>query len=192
MTTELLLQILGYIWGAFGVYWIAAGLKSARSRTHEARIYRFGRLSVLAITFLLLFWNRTSIGILGRRVVPSSLPLAYTGFIATLIGIAAALWARVHLGQYWSDKVILKVDHRLIRSGPYAYVRHPIYSGVLLGVFGTALVLGQLRGAVAFALLLTNYVIKAKREDQLLAAHFAEEFCEHSRRAGFLLPQFHL
>jgi protein-S-isoprenylcysteine O-methyltransferase Ste14 len=192
MTPELLLQILGYIWAVFGVYWIVAGLRSARSQTQEARIYRFGRLSILAITFLLLFWSRTSIGILGRRVVPSILPLAYVGFVATLIGIATALWARVHLGQYWSDKVVLKVDHRLIRSGPYASMRHPIYSGVLLGVSGTALVVGQLRGAVAFALLLTSYLIKARREDQLLAAHFPEEFREHSRRAGFLLPQFHL
>jgi protein-S-isoprenylcysteine O-methyltransferase Ste14 len=192
MTQALLLRILGYLWAAFGVYWVVVGMKGARARTEEHGLYRFGRLSVLAITFSLLFWSRASIGVLGRRVIPASLPIAYAGFGAVLVGIATAIWARIHLGKYWSDKVVLKVEHRLVRSGPYAYLRHPIYSGVLLGVLGTALVLGEVRGALAFVLLLTNYAIKAKREDQILAANFPEEFREHSRQAGFLLPQFHL
>lgn len=115
--------------------------------------------------------------------------ISYAGFTLALAGLAVAVWARVHLGQYWSDKVVLKVDHQLIRSGPYAYVRHPIYSGVLLGVLGTALVIGEIRGLLAFAVLLANYAIKAKREDKMLAKSFPEGFREHVNRAGFLLPR---
>jgi len=192
MTQALLLRILGYLWAAFGAYWVAAGIRGAASQTREHSLYRFGRLSTLAITFSLLFWSRTSVGILGRRALAASLLIGYTGFCVVFVGIVVAIWARVHLGQYWSDKVVLKVDHQLVRSGPYAYMRHPIYSGVLLGVLGTALVLGEVRGALAFVLLLANYAIKARREDRMLAEHFPEEFREHSRRAGFLLPQFHL
>jgi protein-S-isoprenylcysteine O-methyltransferase Ste14 len=192
MTPALMLRILGYLWAAFGMYWVIAGMKGAAARTQEHDLYRFGRLSLLAITFSLLFWGRTAIGFLSLRVIPLSSAFAYAGFGAVLVGIAIAVWARIHLAQYWSDKVVLKVDHQLVRSGPYAYMRHPIYSGVLLGVLGTALVLGQLRGALAFVLLLANYAIKARREDRMLAEHFPEEFREHSRRAGFLLPQFHL
>jgi protein-S-isoprenylcysteine O-methyltransferase Ste14 len=99
------------------------------------------------------------------------------------------VWARISLGQYWSDKVVLKVDHQLIRSGPYARMRHPIYSGVLLGVAGSALVVDQWRGTLALLLLLTNYAIKAKREDKILAGAFAQDFAEHKGRAGFLLPR---
>jgi protein-S-isoprenylcysteine O-methyltransferase Ste14 len=101
------------------------------------------------------------------------------------------MWARISLGQYWSDKVVLKVDHQLIRSGPYARMRHPIYSGVLLGVAGSALVINEWRGVLAFVLLLTNYAIKANREDKILAGAFAEDFNEHKRRAGFLLPRLY-
>ena len=125
------------------------------------------------------------------RFIPDSLPIAWAGLGAALAGLAIAIWARIHLGHYWSDKIILKVDHELIRSGPYAYMRHPIYSGVLFGVFGTALLLGEVRGLLAFSLLLINYAIKAKREERILADHFGEQFRAYTSRAGFLLPRLH-
>ena len=86
---------------------------------------------------------------------------------------------------------MLQADHKLVRSGPYAYMRHPIYTGVLLGVAGTAVVLGEWRGAAAFLLLLTNYIIKARREEKILAQQFGEEFRLHQKQAGFLLPKLH-
>jgi protein-S-isoprenylcysteine O-methyltransferase Ste14 len=185
-----LLDAIGYIWAAFGVYWVAVGIKSKESQTHESPAYRFLRLGILALVFALLFWGRTSIGILGRRFVPASEWISFVGFAAALAGLGVALWARVHLGQYWSDKVVLKVDHQLIRSGPYAHMRHPIYSGVLLAVLGTALVGGEWRGLLAFGVLLINYSIKAKKEDQILSRQFGEAFREHESQAGFLLPHF--
>lgn len=190
MTANYLLEILGYIWSAFGIYWIATGVKSKASQTSEPQWYRVVRLGVLAAVFSLLFWNRAAIGFLGQRFLPSVAAIAYIGFAATLVGLAIALWARVHLGQYWSDKVVLKVDHQLIRTGPYAYLRHPIYSGVLLGVLGTAVVLGQWRGLLAFVVLLVNYSIKAKKEELILAGRFSDQFREHESQAGFLLPRF--
>jgi protein-S-isoprenylcysteine O-methyltransferase Ste14 len=186
-----LLDVLRYIWSGFGIYWVAAGLKGRAAQTQEPQFLRVTRLSILFLVFLLLFWSRTSFGFLGARFLPDIPVIAYGGFAATLVGLATALWARVHLGHYWSDKVVLKVDHQLIRTGPYAYMRHPIYSGVLLGVLGTAVVLGEWRGILAFLVLHVNYAIKARREDQLLARHFPKQFDEHARQAGFLLPKFH-
>jgi len=190
-----LLTILGYPWSAFGVYWVAAATRrkspasGAAPQTGEPHLFRVLRLSILAVTFALLFWQRLAIGFLGLRFVPASPALSWAGFLATLAGFGIATWARIHLGQYWSDKVVIQSGHQLIRTGPYAYRRHPIYSGVLLGVLGTAVVLGEWRGLIAFALLLTNYAIKARREDRLLAASFGEQFHEHRRRAGFLFPR---
>jgi protein-S-isoprenylcysteine O-methyltransferase Ste14 len=183
------LIVFGLVWAAVALRW-AAPSKGVQT-TGEFPLYRLLRLVVLATTFALLFWDRTAVGILGRRFVPPIPALAAMGFALALIGLAIALWARIHLGQYWSDKVVLKVDHQLVRTGPYSYMRHPIYSGVLLAVLGTALVLGEWRGLLAFVILLTNYAIKAKKEEQILAARFSEEFREHESRAGFLLPRFH-
>jgi protein-S-isoprenylcysteine O-methyltransferase Ste14 len=185
-----LIEVLGYIWAAFGVYWVGAGFKSKQAQTQELPAYRLLRLGILVIVFSLLFWPRTASGILGRRFVPDFPAIAYAGFAAALIGLAIATWARIHLGQYWSDQVVIKVEHRLIRTGPYVYMRHPIYSGVLLCVLGTAFVIGEWRGLLAFFLLLTNYAIKARKEEQILAERFTEDFHEHTSQAGFLLPRF--
>jgi len=180
------LIVLAVGWSGLSLYWVASGPSSSSG---EFRFYRLLRLLVLAVTFALLFWDQTGIGILGRAVLPRGGGLAVFGFAGALLGLAIALWARIHLGNYWSDKVVLRDDHQLIRSGPYAYVRHPIYSGVLLGVLGTALIVDRWRGFVAFALLLGNYTIKAKREERILADRFHQAFEQHQSGTGFLLPR---
>jgi protein-S-isoprenylcysteine O-methyltransferase Ste14 len=184
-----LVLVLKWTWVAFGVYWLIAARRVKAARTTESPIYRVFRLLLLVITFTLLFAKWTAVGFLGRHFFPQTQLLAYIGFASALAGMALAVWARMSLGHYWSDKIVLKVDHQLVRSGPYARMRHPIYSGVLLGVAGSALVVDEWRGVLAFLLLLTNYVIKAKREDKVLAEAFAEDFEEHKKCAGFLLPR---
>jgi protein-S-isoprenylcysteine O-methyltransferase Ste14 len=191
MNQEQLIRILEWAWIAFGAYWVIAARRVKAARTSESPAYRVFRLLLLIITFTLLFAKWIAVGFLGRSFLPRAQPLAYIGLIAALAGLAVAIWARISLGQYWSDKVVLKMDHQLVRSGPYARMRHPIYSGVLLGVAGSALVVNQWRGVLAFVLLLTNYSVKAKREDKILAGAFAQDFAEHRRRAGFLLPRLH-
>lgn len=183
------MHLLGWIWSIFGIYWILAGFRAKQAQTSESPLYRVVRLLILAITFTLLFARWTAIGPLSGWFRSRNPIFEDAGFVLAVCGMVLALWARIHLGQYWSDKVVLKVDHQLIRTGPYARLRHPIYSGVLLGVAGTALVLGEWRGVLAFVILLVNYCIKARREDQILARAFAETFPEHKNRAGFLLPK---
>ena len=187
-----LLDMLRYIWVGFGLYWIIAAKDSRKAGTHEPAFHRVLRWAILVITFTLLFWRQLDWGVLGRRIWPEMPMVAGAGFLATLLGLGVAIWARIHLGELWSDKVVLKVDHQLIRTGPYAHMRHPIYSGVLLGVLGTAVVLGETRGLLAFLVLLTNYAIKAWREDKLLSRSFPEEFRTHTQHAGFLLPKLRL
>jgi protein-S-isoprenylcysteine O-methyltransferase Ste14 len=191
MSQAQVLHVLGWIWALFGMYWLIAARRGKAERTSELSLYRLFRILLLVITFALLFSAWVRVGPLGWRFLPPLPAIAYAGFALALSGMAIAIWARIHLGQYWSDKVVLKVDHQLISSGPYARMRHPIYSGVLLGVAGTALVTGEWRGLLAFLLLLANYAVKAKREDNILAGAFAENFADHKRRAGFLSPRLY-
>jgi len=147
------------------------------------------RLILLVVMFMLLLTDHLRFGWLGSRFVPRVPWLEWLGIALTAAGFALCVWARIHLGQYWSDKIGLKADHRLIRSGPYATLRHPIYSGVLLAITGSTLAIGEWRCVVVFAVMLVNYCIKAAREDRLLAAAFGDAFREHARQAGFLLPR---
>jgi protein-S-isoprenylcysteine O-methyltransferase Ste14 len=147
------------------------------------------RLLIGAIGFALLFWQKTGVGFLGMHFVPASVEIMRTGLGAALLGLALAAWARVHLGQHWSDKVVIQPDHDLVRTGPYARVRHPIYSGVLLGIAGTAVVVAEWRGVVAFVVMLLNYTVKARSEDKILDECFREEFREYQQAAGLLFPR---
>lgn len=181
-----LVMVLAIAWTALGLYW---GAPSKGPQSGEFKWYRALRLVILASVFALLFWKATAVGLLARRFVPDISVLGWIGFSAAILGLVVTSWSRIALGRYWSDKVIVQSEHRLIRGGPYACMRHPLYSGVLLAVLGTALVLGEVRGLVSFAVLLINYIIKARREERILAERFGREFNAHLARTGFLLPR---
>ena len=185
-TPPALLLVFAIAWAGLGLFW-AAPAKGPQSA--EFKWYRPIRLLLLAGVFALLFWKATAVGVLGRRFVPDSPAVGIAGFIAALCGMGIASWSRIALGRYWSDKVILQTEHRLIRSGPYACMRHPLYSGILLGVLGTAMVVGEWRGLLAFCVLLANYAVKARREERILAERFGKDFETHLECTGFLLPR---
>jgi protein-S-isoprenylcysteine O-methyltransferase Ste14 len=93
------------------------------------------------------------------------------------------------IGEYWSSRVTLKEGHRLIRSGPYQFVRHPIYTGMLVGVIGNALTIGEWRGILAVVLVLCAHWRKARREEFLLTTEFGQEYTAYRRSTGFLFPR---
>jgi protein-S-isoprenylcysteine O-methyltransferase Ste14 len=140
--------------------------------------------------FVLLFTSRGDIGVLGHPVVPRTYTGAITGVALTWMGLALALWARWHLGQFWSASVALKEDHKLIRTGPYARLRHPIYSGIGLAAVGGALAIDEWHCVAGVGLIVLGYWMKARKEEALLAAQFGEAFKEHCRHTGFLIPKF--
>jgi len=182
--------ILKWMWVGLAMYWLVAARGTRNTEVSESVWFRVLRLGILSVTFVFLLSPWLRVGWLGRRFVPESAVARGAGLTLTAAGLLLCVWARRTLGDYWSDKVALKVDHQLIRRGPYAHLRHPIYSGVLLAVAGTAVAIGEWRGLVALALLGANYFVKAKREDRILASRFGERFTEYKRQAGFLLPKW--
>jgi protein-S-isoprenylcysteine O-methyltransferase Ste14 len=182
--------ILRWMWGAMGIYWLIAARATKKTEVSESGWLRVLRLGILSLTFVLLLSPWLRVGWLGRRFVPDTAILGRVGLVLAVAGLALCLWARRVLGEHWSDKVALKVDHQLVRGGPYGHLRHPIYSGVLLAIAGTALAIGEWRGVVALLLLGANYFVKAKREERILTSRFGEDFAEYTRHAGFLLPKW--
>jgi protein-S-isoprenylcysteine O-methyltransferase Ste14 len=150
---------------------------------------RLVTLVVVVLAYNLLFAQWLRVGPLRVRFVPQEAWIGWTGIIVTWFGVGISIWARYCLGVYWSARVTLKEGHRLIRSGPYAFVRHPIYTGMLLGCVGAALVAGEWRGVLAVVLLLAAHSRKALREERLLAMEFGEEYAAYRRSTGFLFPR---
>ncbi len=97
------------------------------------------------------------------------------------------VWARQHLGRNWSQTVAVKKDHELVTSGPYRYVRHPMYSGGLLACIGSAIVCG---GPWIFLLVILGSLFfwRMGAEDKLLAKQFPDEYPDYKKRTKALIP----
>ncbi len=177
-------------WIVFAVYWAVSALKTSRTLRRESFVARYSVMFLEVVGFTLLFSDEPRIGVLGSHVFPRTYALWCTGVLLTWVGIAIALWARWHLGQYWSGRVTLKEDHKLIRTGPYAHFRHPIYSGLDLAAIGGALAIDRWQCVAGVCVIILGFVIKAKREESMLSAQFGEAFEQHRRNTGFLIPKF--
>jgi len=179
-----------FLWYVFVAYWTISAWRVKRSKAVEKFGDRLATILPMVVVFLLLFEDALRIGPLRWRFVPARPWVSWGGVCLTGLGIAAAIWARYCLGQYWSARVTLKQEHRLIQSGPYAYVRHPIYSGMLVAAIGTALVVGEWRGVLAITLMQATHARKAAREEALLAGEFGKEYEEYRRHTGALFPRW--
>jgi protein-S-isoprenylcysteine O-methyltransferase Ste14 len=156
---------IAVLWIGWLVYWIVAAryVKATRWRESCASqlLYRVPLLlaaSLLAVPDFLPL-------LLTKRFLPPGPGAALLGTIVVALGLGLAIWARWHLGRNWSATITLKEGHSLVRTGPYRYLRHPIYAGLLLGLVGTAAAIGEWRGILAVALALTAFVRKILVEE---------------------------
>jgi protein-S-isoprenylcysteine O-methyltransferase Ste14 len=177
-------------WCAAGIYWLTSALRVKQTKVDEGLSGRLLHTGLMALAFLLLSSHRLDIGPLGLRFIPENAWVRASGIFLTYVGVGIAIWARYCLGQYWSARVTLKVDHQLIRSGPYAYVRHPLYAGLLVAMAGTALVVGEWRAVLGVLVGLMEFSRKAGKEEALLTTEFNQDYQEYRRRTGFLAPRF--
>ena len=166
-----------WIWAAVGVVWLIGTLVSKQTARREPTSSRLLHMAIMAAVFALPFSARLHVGPLAWRFVPDSPVIAWTGLALTAAGCAFAIWARLLPGGNWSSSVTVKQDHRLIRRGPYAIVRHPIYSGFLLGLLGTALALASI-----------GWRMKSRREEAFMTAEFGAEYTRYQREVKALSP----
>jgi protein-S-isoprenylcysteine O-methyltransferase Ste14 len=178
------------LWILFGVYWLVSAFKRKKTKQRENWGQRLRYVLPLVVASYLLSRPEAHYGWLGARFVPASDAVGWVGVLLTAAGVAIAFWARWHLGTNWSGVVTLKEGHELIRTGPYRTIRHPIYTGILLALLGTAVNLGEVRGLLALAIAWLSFYIKARREESFLTQEFGPGFAEHRRQTGMFLPHF--
>jgi protein-S-isoprenylcysteine O-methyltransferase Ste14 len=174
------------LWWSWLAYWIVSSfgvLKAKRALPAPGRLR-------LAAEMLVAWWLMASGAFrgswLGKPLLPYSEAQFCIGAAVAGAGLGFSVWARVHLGKYWSGNVTLKEGHRLIRSGPYALVRHPIYTGLILGFLGSAIALDQVRGVVALAIVVFSFVRKLRIEEKWLTEEFGEEYLSYKREVRAL------
>jgi protein-S-isoprenylcysteine O-methyltransferase Ste14 len=175
---------IGAIWGLWILSWLMAAVWTGRTAARPALgsqfLYRFvvfaGTVSLFSPDLSPPLW-----------ILPPALGWVMAGLTAA--GFAFCWWARLYLGRLWSASVTRKEDHRVVDTGPYALVRHPIYTGIIVASLATAVAWGTVSAFVGLGLITLGYWIKARLEESFLRGELgAESYDAYARRTGMLLP----
>jgi len=189
LTTDRAMQLAGWLWCTLTAVWLALSFTIKDVKRRETVGQRLQHVVPLLVAFWLLFNHARYWQWLNFRILPRTPVFSWLGLVIAATGVAISIWARLSLGANWSGIVTLKENHELIRTGLYSRIRHPIYTGILLAFVGTAIIEGELRCLVGFAILLATFHFKAKREEGLLHQEFGAGFVDHHSRTGMFLPK---
>ncbi|HTB68482.1 MAG TPA: isoprenylcysteine carboxylmethyltransferase family protein [Steroidobacteraceae bacterium] len=180
--------VMVVIWIAWAVSWMVAAAWSNDTQSQPSSATELRYRILMGIGALVMFVPAH--GYEGRlRLWHIGWWGAWTCVALIAAGVAFAWWARLHLGRLWSGRITRKVDHRVVESGPYGIVRHPIYSGLLLSLIATAAAKGTLLGFVGLLFTFVGMWMKARLEERWLAKELGEAaYGDYRRRVPMLLP----
>ncbi len=177
------------IWTAWVIYWFFSAVGN------KATVRRGSLRSRLSYSVPLWLGIFLFLGVVGRHALGhrANLFQQFPGCIALAallvsLGLLFTVWARVHLGGNWSGRVTLKQNHELIRTGPYAWVRHPIYTGLILAFIGNALALGEWQSLLATVLITLSFIIKLRLEERWMIELFGDSYSRYQGQVPALFP----
>ncbi|MEZ0090768.1 isoprenylcysteine carboxylmethyltransferase family protein [Streptacidiphilus sp. EB129] len=168
-------------WALFWLYWLMAsiGVKSGTGAWRRGALVRV----LILVVVLAVLRTRAMRGLALNR----DPWLEGVGLALFLLGLALAVWARVHIGRNWGMPMTQKADPELVTTGPYRTVRHPIYSGILLAMLGTGVAV-SLYWLIPAAVLGGYFVYSAAMEERYLAERFPDTYPEYKRSTRMLIP----
>jgi protein-S-isoprenylcysteine O-methyltransferase Ste14 len=172
-------------WLAWIALWVVMALFAKRTIERPERAWSASSGIVLVMVFLLFRFGSHSPT---RPLYGVSDPLGVACAAIVVVGLAFTAWARFTLGGNWSGAIVFKEGHELIESGPYALVRHPIYTGLLTMLLATVVVWAKPIGFVGFALVCAVLWGKLLREERLMTAHFPDAYPDYRKRTKALIP----
>jgi protein-S-isoprenylcysteine O-methyltransferase Ste14 len=181
-------QIIAGLWIAWALYWIVSAVSNKTTQRRESLGSRLSHVVPLTLGGVLLAWHDVPWGWLAQRLWPRSFTAYWIGVALLAAGLACSVWARIHLGRNWSGSVTVKEGHELIRSGPYAYVRHPIYTGLLAAVLGTAIASGTVRALIGWLIIAASLLRKLRTEERFMRETFPGEYQRYSAAVPALIP----
>jgi protein-S-isoprenylcysteine O-methyltransferase Ste14 len=178
------------MWLAWLAYWWLSARDVKRTARSESRLSRLSHVGPLVLAAVLLSHRIEIVPMLDERFAPQREWVYAIAVALTAAGLLFSAWARRRLGANWSATVTVKRDHDLVTGGPYALVRHPIYTGVLLAIAGSALAVGEWRALAGLALAAIAFSRKLVLEERWMREQFGPAYDEYRRRVPALVPHF--
>jgi protein-S-isoprenylcysteine O-methyltransferase Ste14 len=175
------------LWVIWALYWIVAARSAKPVRRRERVLWRVVFIAQALLTAVLLGPHRWP-GWLGSNLIGGGWVRFWIAVAVTTAGLALSIWARRTLGGNWSGSVTLKENHELVKHGPYRWIRHPIYSGVLLMILGTALASGRAQGLLAFMIALIAIYLKSRVEERWMESEFSVRYSVYRKGSWALFP----
>jgi protein-S-isoprenylcysteine O-methyltransferase Ste14 len=176
--------ILGWI--IFWIYWFISALSSKRNtKSHLGQFFGFRVAFIIVALLVFRPFNRTNYNY--HELASGNDVLLIIGFILFLCGLLLAVWARVYLGKNWGMPMSEKQDPELVTSGPYRYIRHPIYTGFLLAIIGSA-ISSSAFWLVLFVFCAIYFIFSAFKEEQLMTRQFPKVYREYKSKTKMLIP----
>ena len=185
LNSKLVADCLWALWLIWGVYWTVYSFGNKRTvyrQSLRSRLLYFGFAFVVIVAV-------RHMTIPGTPIFQETIWTQIGGLLLCAAGIGTTLWARRILGSNWSGLITLKENHELIRTGPYRFVRHPIYSGLILAVAGSVIAADPfLRGVILLALVAIGLKLKSLGEEKILIPQFPESYPIYKREVKSLIP----
>jgi protein-S-isoprenylcysteine O-methyltransferase Ste14 len=177
-----------YLWELTLVVWLLGMLRTRQTVRRQTSSSRLWQLGIIVVGAWLVFGPATGNSWFDAMALRMTPAVSLTGFLITAAGIGFAIWARIQLGANWSGTVTLKEGHTLVRRGPYRFVRHPIYTGILLGFVGTAFTRGTVHSFVGIVISAFGYWLKAQTEEQFMIQQFGQDYLSYRHEVRALVP----
>lgn len=185
------ITVISCIWSLFWGYWILAAIKTRSNVKKEASgqrsMQRALHVIFVVISYIITFFQFKDT-FLENSIMPNYEYVEYIGLAILVFSLLFAIWARIELGRNWSGAIQKVEGQRLVRSGPYKYIRNPIYTGVVFGFLGTFITFGNLASLIGFCMILIIYIIKITREQKFLIMEFGEEYKKYIKESWALIP----
>lgn len=181
-------NLIPALWLIWAAYWLISSYDVKADRRQESRLQRLSHIVPLAVAAWMIWAPSLPGGFLGGRFIAGGSATFFAGAAIVAFGLGFAVWARRRLGRNWSGVVTVKEGHELVRSGPYRFVRHPIYTGLLLAFLGSAIARGEWRGLVAVAIVFVAFWTKLKREERWMIETFGDAYLRYRDEVAALIP----
>ena len=185
------LGVVAICWLVFTLYWFVSSLFVKKSLTQRGLWWLVWRVALILVVIMFIRLNKSghpALALFFKFLFRHSFGFTVVGPVLTILGLFGAIWARIYLGRNWSEYATYKDNHALVTKGPYRFVRHPIYSSMILMLIGTTLYYGSWFVCIVLVIAAIALILRIRQEEEIMIKLFGEKYTDYMKRTERLIP----